>query len=234
MMTSRFWAPSTMLCVLLAACGGEVSGGHGGGGAATTTTSATTTASETGGADGGTTVDKAAACASMFGDALTNAFGRADGTVLAVVQPEDTQCPLPNNDHVILQITMNGAAYRMVINIESSFGDPNVRYLEMEHALPAPAWAEGWHTGLTLDYVNDLGLHTTSSGFTPHPLAELSGIVTDAITIGQKVSVYTTSSGGSSAHKIHRNEGKTDGAIVLDPDSAHPKMLLFHFANQTF
>lgn len=217
---------------MLAACGGEATGNGGSGGATGSTTTATSTSSETGGADAGV-VDKAAACASEFGSALTNSFGRVDGTVLAVVQPKDTQCPLPNDDHVVLQVTMNGAAYRMVINIESSFGDPNVRYQVLEHALPPPAWSEGWHTGLSLDYVADLGVHTTS-GFTPHPLAELSGIVADAITLGQKVSVYTTSSGGSSAHKIHRNEGKTDGAVVLDPDSAHPKMLLFHFANQTF
>lgn len=230
--SSFFEALSIVL--FTAACGSDPAGAGGAGGATTSgaTTTSTTTASNTGGADAGP-IDKAAACAATFGESLTNAYGRLDGTVLAVVQPKDTQCPLPNNDHVILQVTMNGEAYRMVINIQSSFGDPNVRYLALDHALPPPAWSEGWHTGIALDYVADLGLHTTSP-FTPHPLAELSQVITDAITIGQKVSVYATSSGGDSAHKVHRNEGKTDGAIVLDPDSAKPKMLLFHFANQAF
>lgn len=187
------------------------------------------------GGDGGAPIDKAMNCASTFGDALTADFGRVDGTVLAVVQPKDTQCPLPNNDHVIIQITMLGKVYRMVVNLQSSFGDPNVQYLETTHKLVGPVWEEGWHTGISLDYVNDLGLQ--SAQFTPYDLNTLSMKVTDAVTLGQKISVYAHSSGGSyagSAHKVHRNTGAQDGAIVLDPESASPKMLVFHFANQVF
>src|SRR5262245_41579858 len=40
--------------------------------------------------DGG---DKAAQCADQFGAALTDSYGRVDGTVLALVDPSDTQCP---------------------------------------------------------------------------------------------------------------------------------------------
>lgn len=227
------------LALLLVACGGGSSGTGGNGGEATTTTTATTTATTSGTttsttSETSTVVDKAAMCAADFGQELTNNFGRLDGTVLAVVQPKDTQCTMPNDDHVVLQVTANGAAYRMVINIQSSFGDPNVRYLAMDHALPVPIWTEGWHIGVALDYATDFGVHSTSAGFMPHPLAELSTIVTDAITLGQKVSVYATSSGGSSAHLIHRNDGLTDGAVVLDADSANPRVLLFHFADQLF
>lgn len=218
--------------LLIPACGGDIDGAGAAGGASTSTGTTTT------GGSGGSTpdagpIDKAEHCAPAFGQELTAAFGRLDGTVLAVVQPKDTQCALPNDDHVVLQVLMNNAAYRMVINIQSSYGDPDVRYQALAHTMPAPAWSEGWHPGLALDYVADFGVHT-SAGFTPHPLAELSQVITDAIGLGQKVSVYAESSGGDSAHKIHRNTGKTDGAIVLDPDSASPTVLLFHFANQSF
>lgn len=215
-------------------------GGAGGQGSTSASTSATTSTSTgstsstgTGGMqpDGGD-VDKSKDCASTFGNALTSSYGRVDGTVLAVVQPGDMKCPMPNNDHLILEVTMSGAAYRMVVNMQSTSGDPNVQYLSLAHALPAPAWSEGWHTGLSLDYVNDLGVH--AAGFTPHPMAELAKLVTDAITVGSKISVYASSSGGASAHLIHRNTTNADGAIVIDPDGAAPQMLLFHFADQTF
>jgi hypothetical protein len=177
-------------------------------------------------------VDKAAACASVFGQSLTAAFGRLDGTVLAAVRPVDTQCPTRNSDHLVLEVTSMGEVYRLVVNILSSYGDPNVQYLAIDHALPAPAWSDGWHTGLTLDYPTSFGVH--SDAFTPHEMNELADIVTDALTLGQKVSVYAESSGGDSAHKVHRNTGTTDGAIVLDADSATPRVLLFHFADQSF
>jgi hypothetical protein len=222
------------------ASSGSSNAGSGGGGSGGTGTAGSGATGGTGGATGGTggqtttstTTDKAATCASTFGNALTNAFGRLDGTVLAVVQPGNMKCALPNSDHVVLQVTMKGAAYRMVINVKSTVGDPNVQYLKLDHALPGPAWDEGWHTGLALDYVADFGVH--AKDFTPHPLAELSNIVADDITIGQKVSVYATSSGGASAHEVHRNDGKVDGAVILDPDGAAPRALLFHFADQSF
>lgn len=177
-------------------------------------------------------IDKAAKCTGTFGNALTNAFGRVDGTVLAVVKPTDVKCPAPNSDHVILEVVMNGAAYRMVINVKSSFGNPEVFYLEKPFALPGPAWSEGWHTGVTFDYVKDGGLHANQ--FMPFNLADLSNKIADAITIGQKVSVYATSSGGDSAHLVHRNDAKADGLIVLDPDQKTSRALFFHFGEQMF
>lgn len=232
------FASFLVLPFLLIACGGSTEGGGTGGAtssSSTSTTSSTSTSSGgTGGSGGSAPIDKAAACASTFGQALPSGFSRSDGTVLAVVKPSDTQCPMPNNDHLILQITMNGEAYRMVVNIQSTIGDPNVQYLALDHALPGPAWAEGVHTGIALDYVNEFGVH--AGDFTPHPLAELADVVTDAITLGQKVSVFAQSSGGSSAHNIHRNGAgaNVDGAIVLDAAGPAPKALLFHFADQTF
>ncbi len=180
--------------------------------------------------------NKAAACASQFGTELTAAFGRLDGTVVAVVTPADQQCAMPNGDHVIVQVRANGAVYRMVVNVKSDFGDPNVRFGEARAPLTAPAWSEGWHPGAQVDYPTTLGLHT-DAGFTPVPMAELVTRVADAIPLGARVSTYATSTGGSyshSAHKVHRNGGSQDGALVLDPDSASPRWLVFHFANQTF
>ncbi len=179
-------------------------------------------------------VDKAAACAPTFGTALTAGFGRVDGTIVAVVQPKDTQCALPNNDHLILQVRMLGAVYRMVVNVQSDRAGADVRvsYLEKPVKLPAPAWAEGWHTGLKLDYVADFG--AKSADFTPFALTELSAKVADVLPLSAKVSVYSDTSGGASTHLIHRNDGVKDGAIVLDPEGPSPRALLFRFATQSF
>lgn len=228
------------LCALPSCGGSDTSGG---GGSATTTASGgaggsvtTGGATATGGATGGTTtttpIDKAAACTDTFGDKLTNAFGRLDGTVLAVLKPTDLQCPMPNSDHVIIEVIMNGAAYRMVVNVQSSFGDPDIDYLAIDHALPGPAWEEGWHPALALDYVADFGVK--AGDFKVVPMTELSNMVVDEIQLDQKISVFATSSGGASAHKVHRNDGKADGAIILDPTGDKPRALLFHFQDQSF
>lgn len=178
---------------------------------------------------------KASQCASTFGTALTDAFGRLDGVVTAIVQPKDQQCVAPNKDHVILQVRANGAVYRMVVNIQSDFGtDVRVRYAQVNHALVGGSWSEGWHAPASLDYVADLGIHANANGFTPYTLEELSPKITDDIEIGDKVSVFADSSGGSSAHKIHRNLGGDDGAIVLHANSGNPKYMVFHFVTQTF
>lgn len=241
-------------CVVsLAGCGGgeadTAAGGAGAEGSSTSGGAAGATTSSSGGAAGsggeggapGTTtstepVDKAVNCVDGeedLGTMLTSAFGRLDGTVLAVVKPSDTDCYLPNSDHVVLQVLWGGKAYRMVINIQSSFGDPDVFYLVHNGAPDGLVWEEGWHPGLSFDYVTNLGAH--SGVFTQVPMLELADKIADEITLGQKVSVYGTSDGyPSSAHKIHRNGGGTDGAVVIDPGSDNARVLLFHFANQSF
>lgn len=179
-------------------------------------------------------VDKAATCASSFGSALTKGFGRVDGTVVAIVKPTDTKCALPNDDHLVVQVRMNGAVYRMVVNVQSDRAgqDPRVSYLEKDVALPAPAWSEGWHTGVSLDYVKDFG--AKAADFAPFAMAELSDKVAAVIPLGAKVSVYSDTSGGASTHLVHRNDGAKDGAIVLSPDGPTPRALLFRFSNQDF
>jgi len=174
-------------------------------------------------------------CASAFGDKLTVGFGRIDGIVYAVQKPSDTQCVMPNNDHVIVQVLMNGAVYRLVVNVESNGADPNIRYAAAPHALPAPAFAEGWHTGLALDYPTDLDLH--NAAFSPHTLEEAVTKIAAEVKVGDPISVYAQSGAGrpESAHLIHRNGATTkkDGAIVVSP-TTQPKFLAFHFSDQTF
>lgn len=166
-----------------------------------------------------------------FGDKLTTGFGRIDGVVSAIQMPNDQACSMPNRDHLILQVLMNGAVYRLVVNTD-------VKVLEIDHALPAPAFAEGWHTGIALDYAKNLGVASTSF-VDPGDMAATVAKTTGAgLKVGDNVSVYATSGAGrpESAHLVHRNNSpaNTDGAIVVHPDGASPKLVLFAFDDQTF
>jgi hypothetical protein len=193
--------------------------------------------------DGSTAIDAAVdgfvptgKCADTFGSALTAGFGRIDGTIYAVQKPTDTTCTFPNSTHVVLQVLMNSAVYRLVVNVQSDRpgADPKIRIATLEHALPTPPFAEGWHLPAPLDYVTTLGAHA-DAGFATLTLDEATTKIVSALKIGDPVSVYGTSGDGrpESAHLIHRNAGDQDGAIVISPTTA-PKFLLFHFDNQTF
>ncbi|MBS2015753.1 MAG: hypothetical protein JST00_22895 [Deltaproteobacteria bacterium] len=178
-------------------------------------------------------------CADTFGTGLTDGFGRIDGTVYAIQRPGDESCAQPNRDHVVLQILMKGSVYRMVVNVQSDRGaDPKIRVATVPHALPAVDFDEGWHTGIPLDYPQILGVHSGDGGFTALTLAEAVARIESEVKVGDPVAVYGTSGPGrpESAHLIHRNttEPNQDGAIVVRPDSATPKFMLFHFADQAF
>jgi len=86
-------------------------------------------------------VDESLGCVDTFGEALTAAFGRLDGTVVAVVKPSDTQCATVNDDHLILEVEMGGDVYRMVVNVGAP-GEPLIRFAEIEHPLPSPAFSD--------------------------------------------------------------------------------------------
>ena len=226
------------LGLLATGCDGEAASGGGAGlGPGATTGTAGASAGGTGGiggtsgasGTGGAPIDKAMNCASMFGDALTDSYGRIDGTVEAIVAPDDGQCPLVNDDHLVIQVRMNGAVYRMVVNIA------DVAYATTSAPLIGPAWQEGWHTDVALEYPTDLDAH--SDGFEQLPLEVLVEEISSGIDLGAPISVYAVSSGGeyaSSAHLIHRNNTGSDGAILLDPTSEAPVYLLFRFASQSF
>ena len=185
----------------------------------------------------------AGTCASTFGDQLTPSFGRIDGTVYAVQKPSDTQCTLPNSDHVIIQVLMNGGVYRLVTNVKSArpppdggTGDTRVQMLVKDGVpLPAPAFAEGWHTGedVWIDYVRHFGVHAEE--FTPQEMDPLVEDIASRVHVGDPISIYAQSGPGrpESAHLVHRNGRGKDGAIVLNP-TTQPSYLLFHFAEQRF
>ena len=179
---------------------------------------------------------KSVPCANTFGQTLTNAFGRLDGTVLAIVPPGDEECMQPNSTHLVIQVTMGGAAYRMVVDVLSSTaGDPNVWLDEVDAPLAGIPWSEGWHTGIPFDYVTNLQLASTD--FVSHTQAELVDTITNEINLGDKISVFSTSTGGvkaDSSHLVHRNLTNADGAIVLSPDSANAHYILLRFDEQTF
>lgn len=180
-------------------------------------------------------VDKQARCADSFGDALTAPFGRLDGTVLALVLPGNEACSKPNRDHAIVQLSMGGKAYRVVINVESDRGsDSKVRVRELSHALVGPAYSEGWHTDASLDYVDDLALHSTDAEWKPEDLETLVKTIEDAVTLDEATSAYVSTDGGDSSHLVHRNKKGKDGALVLGASSDSPRWLVFHFATQTF
>ena len=181
-------------------------------------------------------VDKSLACASTFGTELVSGYGRLDGTVLAVVPPADNACALPNSDHVILQVTMHGAAYRMVVNVHSDFpGDQRVQMKEVQAPLLGGPWSEGWHVPGALDYPTALEVH--DKDFTPYDQAPLVQRITSFLTVGEKVSVFATNNNSTytdSAHLVHYVGGNQDGAIVVGAATATPTWLLFHFSSQLF
>jgi hypothetical protein len=183
----------------------------------------------------GTGESPAASCATSFGTALPPGFLRVDGTLVAIVRPQDQQCALPNGTHVTLQVLVGGAVYRMVTNVVSDQGtDRRVRFGVLDAALPAPAWEEGFHTGVTLDYATDLGVHSQMAPFVPVEQSKLIAEIVNRLSINGHIAVYSQGTGGTSTHLVHRNGSNDDGAIVLDPESATPHFLLFHFLEQTF
>ena len=173
-------------------------------------------------------------CASQLGTAITAEFGRLDGTVRAVIVPGDFSCK-GDDDHVIVQVDAAGSTYAMWINVESSLAsDPDVRFLEKTTgALPGPSWSSGWHPSPgRLDYAFDLDVHAAS--LTPMTNAQLSAAIAKRLPAGARVSVYADGfATADGAHKIHRNGGGRDGAIVVDPTGART-FLLFAFAGQAF
>ena len=194
--------------------------------------------------DGGTPIDAApdaadagpnlGQCASSFGAGLTNkTFGYIDGTLYAIVRPQDQQCTKPNGTHVNLQVKMNGAVYRMLVNVQSDRNgiDPNVGLAKKTTGPLAVPFSEGWHVGPTFDYVTDLGLHDPD--FTAIPLAQLTNVLVGEVTVGDPIRVYATGF-GEGGHLIHRNGGNTDGVVIVGPTTNAPKALAFRFADQAF
>jgi hypothetical protein len=197
------------------------SGGAGGSGSAGGGGSSAAGAGGSGGAN---------ACGDTFGNAITPTFGRLDGTITKVLVPTVPACGGDDN-HAIVHVTANGAIYAMWINVGFA-AMPDVAFTERDAALQNGPFAEGWHPGVTLDYVTALGVHSTD--FAAQQPGALSNNLAAKLTVGSQVSIYGTGfntfDGG---HLIHFNGAGHDGAVVIAPATA-PHFLLFDFTNQSF
>ncbi len=219
-----------------AACADDAPGAGGGGGTPSSSASggggatADVTGSGAGGRGGGAgaTCDGVAdACADAFGDLFAPGNGRADGTLLAIVGTTDTQCTAYNDDHVVLQLAIDGAVQRLVVNVDG------VAVAVKSAPLVGPPFAAGWHLGVELDYVVDLELH--SEAFEQVTLEGAEAFLCEHLVPGDPISVFAYAEDNpSSAHQIHFNQSYPDGAIVANPTSRTPTYLAFRFADQAF
>jgi hypothetical protein len=165
-------------------------------------------------------------CTSNFGTALSGAYGRLDGFVVAVVPPGNGSACNADSNHVHLQVSSGGKTYDVAINTDSGF------IAQKDIKLPGAAWSEGWHTNASLDYPTDLGLHSTD--FTKGSKAVLDQDMEGALATANHVSVFATPYSHSGVHLVHRQSKGHDGAVVTDPLSPTSHVFAFHFSNQTF
>jgi hypothetical protein len=129
-------------------------------------------------------------------------------------------------------VLVNGAVEDIAVNTASTSGNPDVDFRTVNAPLKGAAWAEGWHPSQSLDYATNLGV--TSGSFTEMSQAQLAPLVASTLANANHVSIFATGFDGTGGHLIHRNPTNHDGAIVINPLSASPTYLLFHFTTQSF
>lgn len=173
------------------------------------------------------------ACTGVFGSGLAATFGRLDGYLVAVVPPGHNGCSSDAN-HLHLQVKASGAVYDIAVTMVSDLTPtmPDVFVVDKDAPLANGAWTEGWHAGDRFDYVANLGLH--AGDFVATPAAPLASKIEAALANVNHIAVYATGYGPGGAHKVHRNGGGADGALVIEPLSAKPHVFAFHFATQSF
>jgi hypothetical protein len=164
-------------------------------------------------------------CTSTFGKQLSRGFGRLDGFLTSIVPAGTRGC---NNDrrHDHLQIKMKNGTYDVAVNLG---GFIDVVSLD---GLIGGAWTEGWHRGVSLDYVSDLGVHSDSFQ-TMSSSAERTKI-NSLLANANHLSVFASGYGPTGAHLVHREGGSRDGLIVINPLSPQPTAIAFRFANDNF
>lgn len=172
------------------------------------------------------------ACTGSFGSQMTTVFGRLDGFLVAIVPINGSSTCRGDDNHLHLQIRVNGQIQDIAVNTASTSGSPDVDFLQFNAPLKGGAWSEGWHTGQSFDYATSLGVH--SGDFTERTPTTLPGIVTSALANANHVSIFTTGFNGTGGDLIHREGSNHDGAIVINPTTSNPSYLLFHFTDQSF
>ena len=171
-------------------------------------------------------------CTSTFGTAMSATFGRLDGFLVSIVNPNTTTACRGDDNHIHLQVKVNGGIEDIAVNIASTTGNPDLDFRTINAALRGGAWTEGWHTGQTLDYPTNLGVSSTS--FTEETPTQLTTLVDNAIANANHVSIFTTGFDATGGHLVHREGSSHDGAIVINPTTTSPTYLLFHFTTQSF
>lgn len=174
-------------------------------------------------------------CTDTFGAALTATYGRMDGFLVAIVPPGPTTAPCrADTTHVHLQVLISGAVYDVAVNVgTNNVATNDVHSSTIEHALIGPAWSEGWHTNVSVDYAA-LGVHANAMPLRTQT-ENVDALMTDLATANH-VSIYATGySTDDGAHLVHRsNVGATDGLVVTHPLSPISHARLFSFSTQTF
>jgi hypothetical protein len=164
---------------------------------------------------------------------MSTKFGRLDGYLISIVPPGGHACN-GDSDHVHLQVRVNNGVYDIAVNVsDSSSQSSPVLYKAMAFKAKVGAWAEGWHeSSESFDYVNTLQLH--SSDFAGVAKADLVQDIQTELEVANHISVFATGYGPTGGHLIHRNHSNADGAIIVDPVGKNPRVLVFHFADQSF
>ena len=169
-------------------------------------------------------------CTNNFGTGVTQAFGRLDGILVAIIPPGNSPCNADSN-HVHLQILANGAVYDAAVNVGSDTGVEDVTTASRELSLPGPAWAEGWHTGFGTSYIS-LGIHATD--LTLQTAAQNTSAIQADLATANHISVFGTGYGPGGIHLVHHQTSQRDGMIVREPLSEPGIARLFAFDNQPF
>lgn len=174
------------------------------------------------------------ACTSTFGSNLSSAYGRLDGILVAIVPPGPSSAPCnADQTHVHLQVQALGAVYDVAVNVGTDDASNDVHTVTLDTVTLGAPWSEGWHTGLTTDYV---ALGVRAGALPLRTQAQTVAALTAELAAVNHISVYGTgySPTPSGAHLIHRNGNGRDGMLVTRPLAAAPHARLFSFSNQTF
>jgi hypothetical protein len=169
------------------------------------------------------------ACTSDFGSSLKGSFGRLDGTIVSIVNPGGSSKCNGDSSHIHLQVLMNDDVYDVAIDVTDGY------WYQADVPLPGTPWKEGYYED-TLDYVNDLGVHSTdfvkvTESALETDLEQQLASVNHITTYG---TIYTGSDAGSGMHDIHYESTNKDGAVFLQPLSSPAHMILFRFSEDTF
>ena len=164
------------------------------------------------------------ACTSTLGKGLSQAHGRLDGQLVAIVAPTDRKCPA-DPTHLHLQVLMGGSVYDVAVNLDGFEGETDAK-------LPGAAFAEGWHP-MDLDYVSAFGLHSTALNVTGADVIRQR--VVAALATANHISVFGEGyTGSDGVHLIHRSHGTRDGALLINPLAPKAHVIAFRFATDTF